>query len=324
MTVNARTEPAPVLVGLKDGQEHVALSWAAEEAAQRQAPLRILHAFMNETYFPWGYGYTVPTGLYDIEERFRANALSLLADAVERVRLEHPDLPVTTTVARATAAGSIVAASDNASLVVLSRRRHQHPRAASLGSVPLAVAAHASCPVVVVPELEDDGSGPRVQAAARPGPIAGQVVVGVEDSRKCLDAVGFAFAHASAHGLAVTAVHGWWLDPKIAALAEMPDWAELGEDDPTVVDAILAPWRVRYPEVKVSRIVVRQRPAEALVEAGAGARLLVVGSRGHGGFTGLLLGSVSRYVLQHAACPVAVVRAGQLPTADDLDVTAAR
>jgi nucleotide-binding universal stress UspA family protein len=106
------------------------------------------------------------------------------------------------------------------------------------------------------------------------------------------------------------------------ALAEGAEWAEIGAEDEVVVDAILAPWLARYPDVTVSRVVARERPSDALVEAGDGAALLVVGSRGRGGFAGLLLGSVSRQVLQHATCPVAVVRAGQLAAGDDLDVSA--
>jgi nucleotide-binding universal stress UspA family protein len=118
----------------------------------------------------------------------------------------------------------------------------------------------------------------------------------------------------------VTAVHAWWVDPAVLALSEGAAWSEVEEDEPVVVDALLAPWATRHPQVPVTRVVVRERPGDALVAAGVGAELLVVGSRGRGGFADLLLGSVSRDVLQHATCPVAVVRAGQLPVADDLDL----
>jgi nucleotide-binding universal stress UspA family protein len=315
------THPAPVLVGVEEGGEHRALRWAATEAVRSRLPLRVLHSYSTETSYPWGYGYPLPAGvLHDVESTARQNALSVLEDAAERVRAEHPDLPLTTTLARTSAAAILVTGSEDASVVVVGRRAHKHQWAASLGSVSLAVAAHAACPVVVVPESEPIPDE-HEQIPARPRRAAGQVVVGVEDSPECVDAVGFAFSHASAHGLAVTAIHGWWVDPAVMALAEGAEWAEIGEEDQVVVDAILAPWLVRYPDVKVSRVVARDRPSDALVVAGEGAQLLVVGSRGRGGFAGLLLGSVSRQVLQHARCPVAVVRAGQLPAGDDLDVT---
>ena len=70
----------------------------------------------------------------------------------------------------------------------------------------------------------------------------------------------------------------------------------------------LAGWREKYPDVDVREHVIRALPAEALIGESEGADLLVVGSRGRGGFGGLLLGSVSHTVLQHAHCPVAVVR----------------
>jgi nucleotide-binding universal stress UspA family protein len=322
MSTSSHADPAPVLVGVAEGGEHRALRWAAAEAARRGLPLQLLHAYSTETSYPWGYEYPIPAGvLHDVEESARSNALSLLQDAAESVRAEHPDLAVTTVLARPSAAASLVTGSEDASIVVVGHRAHKHPWAASLGSVSLAVAAHAACPVVVVPEFDIGTADEHEGESAGTLRAAGQVVVGVEDSVECLDAVGFAFAHASAHGLAVTAVHGWWVDPAVMAFAEGAEWAEIGEEEQVVVDAILAPWVARYPDVKVSRAVARDVPSHALVEAGNGAELLVVGSRGRGGFTGLLLGSVSRQVLQHARCPVAVVRAGQLPGAQDVDVS---
>jgi nucleotide-binding universal stress UspA family protein len=326
MTAGPDTDPAPVLVGVEDVDAHAALRWAAVEAERLGLPLRVLHAYSTETSYPWGYGYPLPAGvLHDVEEAARSNALSVLEDAAERVRDEFPGLAVTTTVARTSAAASLVTASQEACVVVVGRRAHKHPWVAALGSVSLAVAAHAACPVVVVPESQ--GATPGTQPGTqpdlpfRPQRAAGQVVVGVDDSPESLDAVGFAFAHARAHDLGVVAVHGWWVDPAVMALAEGAEWAEIGAEDEVVVDAILAPWLARYPGVTVSRVVARERPSDALVEAGDGAALLVVGSRGRGGFAGLLLGSVSRQVLQHATCPVAVVRAGQLAAGDDLDVS---
>jgi nucleotide-binding universal stress UspA family protein len=70
----------------------------------------------------------------------------------------------------------------------------------------------------------------------------------------------------------------------------------------------LAGWGEKYPDVRVQRLVMRDRPSRALVEQSMRAQLVVVGTRGRGGIAGLLLGSVSHAVLQRAHCPVAVVR----------------
>ena len=74
-----------------------------------------------------------------------------------------------------------------------------------------------------------------------------------------------------------------------------------------LADAV-APWALKYPAVEVEITVMAGSAPWALVQASNGAALVVVGSRGHGGFTGLLLGSVSQALLRHAACPVAVAR----------------
>ncbi|MFC5099414.1 universal stress protein [Kibdelosporangium philippinense] len=70
----------------------------------------------------------------------------------------------------------------------------------------------------------------------------------------------------------------------------------------------LARWQEKYPEVSVDRIVAQDRPAHSLIEQARDAQLVVVGSRGRGGLAGLLLGSTSQALLQHAPCPVVVVR----------------
>ena len=80
-----------------------------------------------------------------------------------------------------------------------------------------------------------------------------------------------------------------------------------GEEN-RVLSESLAGWAQRYPEVDIKQELVRGRPAAALIERSQNAQLLVTGARGRGGFTGLLLGSVSQTVLHHAGCPVAVVR----------------
>jgi nucleotide-binding universal stress UspA family protein len=71
----------------------------------------------------------------------------------------------------------------------------------------------------------------------------------------------------------------------------------------------IAPWREKFPEVEVDSAVVQGHPVELLIGQSRSAQLVVVGSRGHGGFAGLRLGTVSHQLLHHADCPVLIVPA---------------
>jgi nucleotide-binding universal stress UspA family protein len=140
---------------------------------------------------------------------------------------------------------------------------------------------------------------------------SGQVVVGVDGSEASQPAIGYAFAYAASTGRSIVAVHTWWWEPlEGTSLGEpwMGDWTEIASQEATVVSESLAGWADRYPDVPVRSHIVRGDPVVELLDQSAGANLLVVGSRGRGGFIGLLLGSVSRRVLKRATGPVAVVR----------------
>jgi nucleotide-binding universal stress UspA family protein len=133
--------------------------------------------------------------------------------------------------------------------------------------------------------------------------------VGVDGSAVSDHAVGFAFEMASLRRAPLVAVHA----------SHLPLPTEFGDPLPLVYDQeiaaaeeqvlseALAGWGERFPDVAVSRRVHQSRPAKALVDVSDRAQLLVVGARGRGGFTGLLLGSVSQAVLHHSRCPVAIV-----------------
>jgi nucleotide-binding universal stress UspA family protein len=88
------------------------------------------------------------------------------------------------------------------------------------------------------------------------------------------------------------------------------DWRPIEEQAAEVLAERLAGWQEKYPQVTVRRVIKRDRPSAALRVAARTAQLLVVGSRGRGGFAGLLLGSVSQALIHHAQCPVLVARPG--------------
>ena len=201
------------------------------------------------------------------------------------------------------AAGLLVEASATAATIVLGAGSHRAVSRAVLGSVSHQVATHAQCPVVVVRRrASQDGAG------------AGDVVLGLDGSEVSTPATEYAFATASLQGLGLTVVHAWWREYLGGVLAHSPwegDWSEVAEELERMMVEALSGWSEKYPDVEVHRHLVRGHAVEMLVQESEGAALLVVGSRGRGGFPGLLLGSVSNGVLQHADCPVAVVhRAG--------------
>lgn len=194
------------------------------------------------------------------------------------------------------AAPELIEASRHASLVVLGARGHGRLGGILLGSVSQHVTRHAHCPVVVV-------RGQR-------SPRSDRIVVGVDGSESGAAALRFAFEHArdsggrvvAVHGRAVTAMNGPFdvtPSPQVSVQMEIAD---------TILTSALAPFREEFPGVQVESAPMPLPAVRALADASMGARLVVVGTRGLGGFMGLLLGSVSSTVLQHAECPVAVVR----------------
>lgn len=297
---------APIVVGVDGSAQSLhALDWATREAAARHRPLRIVHAFQwpltNELMGPPAVG-PPDAGLQYAAER-------VLSAAADRARAAAPTLTVGTDLPADVPAAALIDASRHADLVVVGHRGLGGFSGLLVGSVGVQTAAHAACPVVVV--RDSDPTGSPEQRRGEPGSAAGQVVVGVDGSELSSWAVDFAFAHAALHGLGVVAVHAHQR-PAFAALGESRiaahDVDDRREADAGLLSDTLAGYRDRYPDVPVREKLARGRPAAVLVAESAGAALTVVGSRGRGGFTGLLLGSTSQSVLHHAAGPVAIVR----------------
>jgi nucleotide-binding universal stress UspA family protein len=284
------TSTAPVVVGV-DGSSHQqkVIDWAASEARLRRRPLRLVHAF---DWALLGMSYTArPYGV--VQEELQANAARILERSLAIARHIAPDLDIDGRVVDGSPTAVLRDASRSAAVVVVGHRGRGGFAGLLLGSVAAQVAAHAACPVVV---------------AREPDRAADRVVVGVDGSPLSDAALGFAFEEASLRGLGLTAVHAW-SEPAVAdaTLPLVYDLGDLRDRAARLLSESLAGWREKYPDVDVLSQIVRGRPARVLVEAAAGAALLVVGSRGRGGFTGLLLGSVSNAVLHHAAAPVAIV-----------------
>lgn len=284
-----------VVVGV-DGSasSESALAWAVNEARRTRTPLHVVHALENEVVLSDKH----PLGTKEAP----ASGDPILATAMDTVRATAPEVRATPHSVTGFAPTTLIAASTFAGTVVIGSHGHHSLPTTLLGSVSQQVAIHSSCPVVVVRENSKRGEAG-----------SGHVVVGVDGSEASEPALGYAFAYAASTGSTLAAVHTWWWEPLEGVSLGEPwigDWTQIASQEATLVAEILAGWSQKYPEVPVRRHVVRGDPVVELLEESDGASLLVVGSRGRGGFVGLLLGSVSRRVLKRAACPVAVVRSG--------------
>jgi nucleotide-binding universal stress UspA family protein len=133
-----------------------------------------------------------------------------------------------------------------------------------------------------------------------------RIIVGVDGSEASLDAVRWALRQAELTGSSVEALISWQFPRQYGEefYGEEFDWEKIATDTLRSSLAQLGD----EAQTRIEPRVVQGHPAQALVKASAGASLLVVGSRGHGGFVGMLIGSVSEHVIAHAQCPVLVVR----------------
>jgi nucleotide-binding universal stress UspA family protein len=285
---------APVVVGV-DGSDSslAAVRAAVREAAFRGRPLRVVHAFVWPLVHAPMAGLPIETP----DAGLRHDAEQIVRDAVAEAAKLEPDLAVTGEVITGGAAATVVAESRDAVLVVLGDRGLGGFTGLLLGSIAVQAAAHGACPVLVV---RGDG---------RP---AGPVVVGVDGSSTSDAAIGLAFEEAAARNAELVAVH-FWTGPISTGPGDMLplvyDYDDVEADEVRLLAESLAGWRERYPDVSVTRRVIRGHPAPGLVEESAQAQLIIVGARGRGGFAGLLLGSVSQALIHHAHCPVAIARA---------------
>ena len=292
MTEAVEAAESGVVVGA-DGSEHgvAAMRWAAATAVAYGLPLTVLHARPDAEAEPTLVGE--PTGV--------------LGDAVAVARAAQPDLEIRALQMPDAPVQSLLAAGENADVLVLGSRGVEGFRGLLLGSTAMHVAPYAQCPVVVV-HSGTEGGTPFEGAAEYPG-NPGQVVLGYDGSPASNRAAAFAFRHAEAIGCGVVAV-------SVDASRGEPETEQIDPENATPgsdTSAFHSPVIVTaaaFPDVPVSFVAGTGRPAEVLLSEAVGAELLVVGSRGSGGFAGLIMGSVSQKVLAHASCPVAVLHPG--------------
>ncbi|MGP4028764.1 universal stress protein [Actinomadura sp. 3N407] len=284
MVALTRAQRPNVLFGY-DGTEQndPALRWAVEEARLRGLDLVMCHCW----HWPYPRSH-VDEGVQAIVQRAGGNLLQqgegwareLGAPGEVRTALRQGPVP-----------DALVRESGDAELIVIGSHE---PNRLPEGSTATQLPARAHRPVIAV----------RGAGAGR-----GLVVAGADGSPAAGAALGFAMEEAVLRSCDLHVVCGAW-EPGAVPVSELSlftDKETLFRARAVMLEEAVQPWRDRYPEVPVRISVLLERPREALLDAAAGADLLVVGDRGTGGVDPLLLGATSSTMLQHAPCTVAIV-----------------
>lgn len=290
-------EPVGIVVGV-DGSpsSRLAAQWAAHEAAARDLPISLAAA------------YVVPQFLYaegmvpsrSIFEELESQAQGFVDEAASAIREVNTDVELMQQLHEGSPISMLLELSKEADMVVIGSRGLGGVAGALLGSVSASLVGHAYCPVVV---LRDDMT---IDAEFN------RIVVGADGSPVSALAVQTAYQEADAHGAELVAVNAW-LDRAVASsLAGLNlsnlDWEQAKEEQMKVVQEELSKYDDGFESITPQIVIRRESPEMALADVGKGARMIVVGSHGRGGFTGMLLGSTSRALLRLSPVPLMVVR----------------
>ncbi|MFD9025334.1 universal stress protein [Streptomyces parvulus] len=284
------TQSPPIVVGIDPAPEkHLALAWAADEARRRRLPLRLVYALGEPPADSW------PGRGFPSRERWRdeaqASGNALLTNALAFVERRCPGTVTSALLTEGHPARSLAEQSRHAALVVVGSRHLGTARERfSSAAVSLPLSARSACPVVVLGEAEHTTQDPA------------HLVIGVDGSPDSRAALDLAFEEAELRGANLRALYVWHT-PLLGALDEHAALQECRR----VLAETAAGRTEAHPGVELHHEVVKGHPVQELCRASAHALGLVVGTRGRGGFRGMLLGSVSQGVLHHAHCPVLLV-----------------
>src|SRR5271166_4543990 len=263
----------------------MAVRWAAREAGMRNVPLSIIHIIdipPSGLLALGGAALPEPTEAGDWQKTEGANVISAAIKVAEDSAESGVHLKLFSEVYFAATLPALIDLSKEAQMIVVGSRGLIH---------------HAHCPVAVIHDEAPIGVL---------GPSKLPVVVGIDGSPASESATAIAFDAASRRGVDLIALHAW----RDKSMSFTPDiqWSGQRAAGEEALAERLAGWRERYPDVVVHLRVVLDRPTEHLLDEAASSQLVVVGSHGRGGFSGMLLGSVSTAVAEAAHVPVIVAR----------------
>jgi len=269
-----------------------AVAWATREAVMRHLPITLLHAVP-----PVVVGWPVGQLYADMPEWQKDNAQNVIEQANKALTAalgESKAPEIHTEMVYSSVVPSLIDASKEAWMIVVGSQG-MGALGRLLGSVAMGLVHHAHCAVAII---HSD------QGAARDSNAP--VLVGIDGSPASEAATALAFDEASRRGVKLLALHAW-SDVGVFPMLGM-DWRDSERQGQEVLAERLAGWQEQYPDVHVEQLLVCDKPARWLLEKSESAQLVVVGSRGRGGFPGMLLGSVSSAVARSATVPVIVVR----------------
>lgn len=270
-----------------------AVAWGTREAIMRKLPITLMHAVQPVVVgWPEGQLYAdMPEWQLDDAKHVIDQARKTLSAGLAGA--QPPEIG--TEVVYSGVVPALVEASKDAWMIVAGSQGLGALGRLLLGSVTTGLIHYAHCPVAVIHSSESaavDTNAP--------------VLLGVDGSPASEAATALAFDEASRRGVGLRALHVW-SDVGVFPVLGM-DWRDREREGQEILAERLAGWQERYPDVHVERLLFCDKPSRWLLEESERAQLVVVGSRGRGGFPGMLLGSVSSAVAQSAKVPVIVVR----------------
>jgi len=299
----ALSNPGIIVAGIDgSGAALVAARWAAADAVARGATLRLVHAIQAAPAGAMNEPAALPP---QVIVNLRSKGARMLQALADQLLAEHPALAIETVQREGPPTRVLLDQSLQGIATVVGTGGESRFLGTLFGSVANSVAAHGHGAVVIARPQ------PVTSTAAKPA----AVVVGVDGSPQARAAIGFAYEEAAFRGAPLVAIHTWNDKPLEHALGTYPlevNAQVIDDQEHRMLETELAGWEHKLPDVQVTLRVIRGRATPILLRystttATHSTQLIVVGSRGCGGFPGLLLGSTSQALAAHAKCSVAVI-----------------
>ncbi|MGW0605010.1 universal stress protein [Streptomyces sp. NPDC002640] len=292
------------IVAAIDGSpaSRAAADWAAREAGLRGLPLKLVKVWEP---LPDTLAATTASDTTTLEHW----SGKVLRAAAEETTARHPGLEVLEELIAGRPAEALPEAAAGAELLVLGSRGLGRLGGFLVGSVGLSVVARSRTPVVLVRAGENAADEYLPGTGEGAGRRFGPVVLGLDTERAGDDVTAFAFEEAARRGAPLHVVRSWALPPytvhAVAAAADL--YEQYARDMAALLTETLLPWREKYPSVEVVEVSRTGGVVDHLLDAAAGASLVVLGRRIRRSPLGTHIGPVAHAVLHHATAPVAVV-----------------
>jgi len=290
----------PVIVGIDGSPEALAAAgWAAREAQRHDVALRLVHAWTRSPH---------PSAALPSTTSQHHWARRILREAHDHLGALYPHLPVEEYAVEGTAPSVLLEVSADGAHLVIGSRSLGGATGYLAGSVALHLTTRCPTPVVLVRAGEQDEDAHQLNAEGRSATNTPyrDIVLGVDLAHPCDEAVAFAFESARSRGAPLRILHGYRPLPVTATGTGAAVASEVPAEYEAALDALVLPWREKYPETVMTATVRPGRAQSLLLHAASEAGLLVLGRHNRlrpGPYTG----PVIQAAVHHARCPIAVV-----------------